>query len=47
MKGNIFKLLEENIRLCLYDLKEGKGLLNKMPKALTVRKRLTYSTTLN
>lgn len=47
MKGNIFKLLEENISLSLYDLKEGKVLLNKMPKALTIRKRLTYLTTLN
>lgn len=47
MKGNILKLLEENIRLYLYDLREGKDLLNKISKEQTIRKRLTYSTTLN
>ena len=32
MKGNILKLLEENIRLYLYDFRERKDLLNKMSK---------------
>lgn len=47
MKGNILKLLEENIRLYLYDFRERKDLLNKMSKEQTIRKSLTYSTTLN
>ena len=47
MKGNILKLLEENIRLYLYDLRERKDLLNKMSKEQTIRKSLTCSTMLN
>lgn len=47
VKGKIIKILEDNIRGYLHDLRLGNNFLNTMQKVLTERKKLTNCTTLN
>lgn len=40
MKGKTIKILEENVRECLYDLGAGRDFLNRTPKALDIKENV-------